>query len=217
MADVFRPEIDENIIFRPLNRADLREIAKLQLHRVEERLSDRNIKIDVSEAALDLIAARGYDPTFGARPIKRSIVANVETPLAQKGLSGEFDDGDTVAWHFVVPLLPIMRPASLDQFGFKMRIHIGAHVASTFIKSINKFEFAVSRFRSALLISSFCASDLARHHDASDMFRHTELSLHITARMSTTHVTALRTYSRCWNIRHDFAAHQETQPMGLQA
>eukprot|EP00913_Durusdinium_trenchii_P020895 g19633.t1 len=100
MADVFRPEflnrIDENIIFRPLNRADLREIAKLQLNRVEKRLADRNISIEVSEAALDLIAQRGYDPTFGARPIKRSIVANVETPLAQKGLRGEFNDGDTV-------------------------------------------------------------------------------------------------------------------------
>lgn len=100
MSDVFRPEflnrIDENIIFRPLNREDLREIAKLQLKRVEQRLADRNIHIDVSEAALDLIAQRGYDPTFGARPIKRSIVANVETPLAQKGLAGEFDDGDTV-------------------------------------------------------------------------------------------------------------------------
>lgn len=100
MADVFRPEflnrIDETIIFRPLNRADLREIAKLQLDRVQSRMEDRSITIDVSDGALDVIAQRGYDPTFGARPIKRSIVANVETPLAQRGLRGEFEDGDTV-------------------------------------------------------------------------------------------------------------------------
>ncbi|CAJ1362912.1 unnamed protein product [Effrenium voratum] len=100
MADVFRPEflnrIDENIIFRPLDRGDLRQIAKLQLDRVQKRLDDRNITLDISDGALDIIAQRGYDPTFGARPIKRSIVANLETPLAQKGLRGEFSDGDTV-------------------------------------------------------------------------------------------------------------------------
>lgn len=100
MAGVFRPEflnrIDETIIFRPLGRADLKEIAKLQLARVQQRLDERSMTLEVSDAALDVIAERGYDPTFGARPIKRSIVANVETPLAQKGLSGEFDDGDKV-------------------------------------------------------------------------------------------------------------------------
>merc|ERR1719253_622593 len=100
MAGVFRPEflnrIDDSIIFRPLGRADLKQIAGLQLKRVQSRLDERSIQLDVTDAALDVIAERGYDPTFGARPIKRSIVANVETPLAQKGLKGEFNDGDTV-------------------------------------------------------------------------------------------------------------------------
>lgn len=100
MSRVFRPEflnrIDESIIFRPLGLKDLRQITKLQLDRVQKRLDERNVKIEVTDAALDVIAERGFDPTFGARPIKRSVVANVETPLAQKGLRGEFDDGDTV-------------------------------------------------------------------------------------------------------------------------
>jgi len=101
MAGVFRPEfinrIDETIIFRPLGRADLRQIATLQIDRVQERLDERSISLKVSDAALDVIAERGYDPTFGARPIKRSIIANLETPMAQKGLKGEFGDGDTVS------------------------------------------------------------------------------------------------------------------------
>jgi len=100
MAGTFRPEflnrIDESIIFRPLTRSDLREIATLQLDRVRERLADRNISLEVTEKALDVIADRGYDPSFGARPIKRSIVANVETPLAQQGLAGNVVDGDAV-------------------------------------------------------------------------------------------------------------------------
>eukprot|EP00931_Biecheleriopsis_adriatica_P004604 TRINITY_DN106247_c0_g1_i1.p1 TRINITY_DN106247_c0_g1~~TRINITY_DN106247_c0_g1_i1.p1 ORF type:complete len:985 (-),score=255.33 TRINITY_DN106247_c0_g1_i1:153-3026(-) len=100
MSQTFRPEflnrIDESLIFRPLGMKELRQIAKLQLDRVQKRLSDRKITLDVTDAALDVIAERGYDPTYGARPIKRSIVANVETPLAQRGLKGDFEDGDTV-------------------------------------------------------------------------------------------------------------------------
>lgn len=100
MADTFRPEflnrIDDNMIFRPLGRKDLKEIAKLQLKRVQARLDDKCMTLEVSDDALDVIAERGYDPAFGARPIKRSIVANVETPMAQRGLRGEFSDGDTV-------------------------------------------------------------------------------------------------------------------------
>eukprot|EP00913_Durusdinium_trenchii_P007398 g6957.t1 len=90
MMQSFRPEllnrVDEKIIFKPLGSEELKAIARLQLLRVQDRLASRPGWI---------IAKRGYDPTFGARPIKRSIVANVETPLAQKGLAGEFQDGDT--------------------------------------------------------------------------------------------------------------------------
>jgi len=100
MSGVFRPEflnrIDETITFRPLGRSDLRQIAELQLQRVQERLTDKSMTLEVTDAALDVIAERGYDPTFGARPIKRSIIANIETPLAQRGLTGEFVDGDQI-------------------------------------------------------------------------------------------------------------------------
>merc|ERR1712039_781777 len=100
MAGVFRPEflnrIDETITFRPLGRSDLRQIAELQLKRVQERLEERSMTLEVTDAALDVIAERGYDPSFGARPIKRSIIANIETPIAQRGLSGDFSDGDQI-------------------------------------------------------------------------------------------------------------------------
>jgi len=100
MAGTFRPEfinrIDETITFRPLGRSELRSIAQLQLNRVQERLQDRAMTLTVTDAALDLISERGYDPTFGARPVKRSIIANIETPLAQRGLTGEFVDGDSI-------------------------------------------------------------------------------------------------------------------------
>lgn len=100
MSVTFRPEflnrIDETIIFRPLTRVDLRQIAKIQLERVQQRLDDRKIKLDITEGALDVIAERGFDPSFGARPIKRAIVANVETPISQRGLRGEFGDGDCI-------------------------------------------------------------------------------------------------------------------------
>mmetsp|Transcript_75056 Transcript_75056/g.195562 ORF Transcript_75056/g.195562 Transcript_75056/m.195562 type:complete len:240 (-) Transcript_75056:69-788(-) len=100
MSRVFRPEflnrIDETITFKPLGRTDLRQIAKLQLARVQTRLEEKSITLEVTEAAIDVIAERGFDPTFGARPIKRSIIANIETPIAQRGLRGEFVDGDTV-------------------------------------------------------------------------------------------------------------------------
>jgi len=100
MAGVFRPEflnrIDETIIFRPLGRTSLKEIANLQVKRVQERLQDRQITLEVTDAAMGVIAERGYDPSFGARPIKRSVVANIETPLAQRGLGGEIDDGASV-------------------------------------------------------------------------------------------------------------------------
>lgn len=100
MAAVFRPEflnrIDETIIFRPLGRAELSQICGLQLKRVQQRLQERSMELEVTDKALEVIAERGYDPTFGARPIKRSIVANVETPLAQRGLTGEIGEGDVV-------------------------------------------------------------------------------------------------------------------------
>jgi ATP-dependent Clp protease ATP-binding subunit ClpB len=96
----FRPEflnrIDEVIVFRPLERDDLRHIVELQLGRVRQLLVDRRIQLEVTPAAADLIAQEGYDPAFGARPLKRAIQRLVQNPLAVRVLEGEFDDGDSI-------------------------------------------------------------------------------------------------------------------------
>ena len=97
----FRPEfinrIDEAVVFHPLGQAEIRHIASLQTKRLVARLAEREIGIDFSEAALDRIAAVGFDPVFGARPLKRAVQTLVENPLASRILGGEFTAGDTVA------------------------------------------------------------------------------------------------------------------------
>jgi ATP-dependent Clp protease ATP-binding subunit ClpB len=96
----FRPEflnrIDETVIFHRLGREELREIVDLQLARVIERLALRRIVLEVTEAARDAIAEGGYDPAFGARPLKRAIQRMVENPLALALLEGGAKDGDSV-------------------------------------------------------------------------------------------------------------------------
>jgi ATP-dependent Clp protease ATP-binding subunit ClpB len=96
----FRPEflnrIDDVIVFRPLEREDLRHIVELQLARVRQLLADRRINLEVTPAAADLIAQEGYDPAFGARPLKRALQRLVQNPLAVRVLEGEFDDGDNI-------------------------------------------------------------------------------------------------------------------------
>lgn len=96
----FRPEflnrIDEIIIFHGLLRSELRQIVKLQVVRLEKRLSDRKISLKFSDAALDFLAEVGYDPVFGARPLKRAIQRELETQIAKGILRGQFNDGDTI-------------------------------------------------------------------------------------------------------------------------
>ena len=96
----FRPEflnrIDEIIIFHALLREQLRDVVKLQLQRLEERLSDRKMSLKMSDAALDFLVELGYDPVYGARPMKRAIQREVETQIAKGLLRGDFNDGDTV-------------------------------------------------------------------------------------------------------------------------
>ena len=83
MRSSFRPEflnrIDEIIIFHSLNKAELREIVKLQVQRLEKRLSDRKMSLKLSDSALDFLAEVGFDPVFGARPLKRAIQRELET------------------------------------------------------------------------------------------------------------------------------------------
>jgi ATP-dependent Clp protease ATP-binding subunit ClpB len=100
MRDVFRPEflnrIDEIVEFHQLSLEQLAEIVDLQLARLRDRLADRGISIDLTEAAKETLAEAGWDPTYGARPLKRAIQRLVENPLALRLLEGEFAEGDTV-------------------------------------------------------------------------------------------------------------------------
>ncbi|MEA5450600.1 ATP-dependent chaperone ClpB [Leptolyngbya sp. CCNP1308] len=96
----FRPEflnrVDEMIIFHGLLKSQLREIVKLQVARLEARLADRKMAVKLSESALDFLAEVGYDPVYGARPLKRAIQRELETQIAKSILRGEFGEGDTI-------------------------------------------------------------------------------------------------------------------------
>ncbi|MCL2485310.1 MAG: ATP-dependent chaperone ClpB [Endomicrobia bacterium] len=96
----FRPEflnrIDETIIFQKLTEAELNKIIDIQIHSFEERLSARKIHVDLTDKAKDFISAKGYNPAFGARPLKRAIQTYLLNPLSSKLISGEFKEGDKV-------------------------------------------------------------------------------------------------------------------------
>ena len=98
---VFRPEfinrVDAIIVFRALSKDDIKQIVQLEIKKVSERLEEHSIVINITPAALDLIAEQGYDPEMGARPLKRVIQQKVEDRLSDALLSGEVEDGDTVA------------------------------------------------------------------------------------------------------------------------
>ena len=96
----FRPEflnrVDDIIVFHALDREQVQEIASIQLGRVLERLADRRITLNLSAGAMEQLARVGYDPVFGARPLKRAIQSLIETPLSKKIIAGEIHEGDTV-------------------------------------------------------------------------------------------------------------------------
>ncbi|UVE18508.1 ATP-dependent chaperone ClpB [Pseudomonas sp. LS44] len=96
----FRPEfvnrIDEVVVFEPLAREQIAGIAKIQLQRLRKRLAERELNLELSDEALDKLVAIGYDPVYGARPLKRAIQRWVENPLAQQILAGEFAPGASV-------------------------------------------------------------------------------------------------------------------------
>jgi ATP-dependent Clp protease ATP-binding subunit ClpB len=100
MRNSFRPEflnrIDEIIIFHGLDKKELRQIVLLQVERLRERLSDRKMSLKLSDSSLDFLAEVGYDPVYGARPLKRAIQRELETQIAKAILRGEFHDGDTI-------------------------------------------------------------------------------------------------------------------------
>jgi len=103
MAEVkanFRPEfvnrIDEIVVFQPLSEKQIGDIARIQLKGLEARLAKLEIGLHVEEAALKAVAAAGFDPVYGARPLKRAIQQQIENPLAKEILAGRYAPGDTV-------------------------------------------------------------------------------------------------------------------------
>jgi len=96
----FRPEfvnrIDDLVVFHPLGREHIRKIVDIQLSYLHDRLADRDIRIHLSDAARDKLADAGFDPVYGARPLKRAIQQQVENPLAQEILQGKFKPGDVI-------------------------------------------------------------------------------------------------------------------------
>ncbi|MBN2887118.1 MAG: ATP-dependent chaperone ClpB [Chromatiaceae bacterium] len=96
----FRPEfinrLDEIVVFHPLQQTQIRAIARIQLGYLRKRLADRDMGLEISEAALDHLGAAGFDPVYGARPLKRAIRAQLENPLAQEILAGKFGPGDLI-------------------------------------------------------------------------------------------------------------------------
>ena len=96
----FRPEfvnrIDDLVVFHPLAKEHIRKIVDIQLGYLHERLAERDISVNLSDAARDKLAEAGFDPVYGARPLKRAIQQNVENPLAQQILRGDFTAGDTI-------------------------------------------------------------------------------------------------------------------------
>ncbi|MCC6619317.1 MAG: AAA family ATPase, partial [Chloroflexi bacterium] len=100
LRDHFRPEflnrIDEIIVFRPLDEAQLRQITGLLVAGVARRTAEAGITLIVTDAALGLLAREGYDPVYGARPLRRAIQRNLENPLARRILAGEVTDGGSV-------------------------------------------------------------------------------------------------------------------------
>ena len=100
MREHFRPEflnrIDEVVVFEPLTRDQLADIVELQLARLRARLAVRGLTLELTDAAKDVVTEAGWDPTYGARPLKRALQRLVENPLALRLLEGDFAEGDTV-------------------------------------------------------------------------------------------------------------------------
>ncbi|HET7146328.1 MAG TPA: AAA family ATPase, partial [Gaiellaceae bacterium] len=100
MREHFRPEflnrIDEIVVFEALSREQIGEIVDLQLERLRARLAERHITIELTDAAKEALGDAGWDPAYGARPLKRAIQRLVENPLALRLLEGDFGDGDTI-------------------------------------------------------------------------------------------------------------------------
>ncbi len=119
LKQVFRPEflnrIDATIIFHPLTSEEIRLISTIMINRVREQLAEHQIELTISEDALDLLAQRGYDPAFGARPLRRIITNLIEDPMAEGVLEGRFVSGDTVVIDTHNDLLRLRTKRQIEQ------------------------------------------------------------------------------------------------------
>mmetsp|Transcript_30789 Transcript_30789/g.45930 ORF Transcript_30789/g.45930 Transcript_30789/m.45930 type:complete len:249 (-) Transcript_30789:24-770(-) len=117
MRDHFKPEflnrIDEYVIFNSLSKQDLRGIVKLEARRLEDRLVERSMKLNISETALDLLADIGFDPVYGARPLKRTIQRELETAVAKGILRGDYKDNDTIVVDAIDGCLDVRKETSI--------------------------------------------------------------------------------------------------------
>jgi ATP-dependent Clp protease ATP-binding subunit ClpB len=111
----FRPEfinrIDEIVVFHALDQKNIGAIARIQLRQLEQRLAKMDMALTVSSEALQKIAEAGYDPVYGARPLKRAIQHQIENPLSKLILSGQFGVNDTIALDVEAGLLVFNKPA----------------------------------------------------------------------------------------------------------
>jgi ATP-dependent Clp protease ATP-binding subunit ClpB len=100
LKETFRPEflnrLDEVVLFRPLGTAQIAAIVRLQLTDLQSRLGEQDLKLDVDDAAVAWVAAAGFDPVYGARPVKRAIQREIETPIARQIVAGAYAPGATV-------------------------------------------------------------------------------------------------------------------------
>jgi ATP-dependent Clp protease ATP-binding subunit ClpB len=100
VASAFRPEfinrLDEIVVFHPLVKSQIRAIAKIQIDYLRKRLQDHHLSLELTESALDKLGEAGFDPVYGARPLKRAIQQQLENPLAQQILAGRFQPGETI-------------------------------------------------------------------------------------------------------------------------
>jgi ATP-dependent Clp protease ATP-binding subunit ClpB len=101
VGEHFRPEfinrVDDIVVFHPLGREEIRRIVDIQLISLRKRLADRDIAIELTPESMDMLAAAGFDPVYGARPLKRAIQQRLENPLAESILRGEFAPGDSIS------------------------------------------------------------------------------------------------------------------------
>ncbi len=120
LSRTFRPEflnrLDEVIVFRSLTDVEIRQIVRLLLGRLQEQLKGRDLRLEVTETAMDLLAKEGFDPNFGARPLRRAIQRMIEDPLSEEILTGRFESGNLI----LVELDP-NAPADEPRFRFVNR------------------------------------------------------------------------------------------------